>query len=73
MLDLDEYWTKLALPRGLARIAPRRFEGLRPVVANAPPPKTLARFVEHGPTSSLSRANQKNAGTRPTFYLIGTP
>jgi hypothetical protein len=36
----------LARPTGLARIAPKRFLGLRPVVAIAPLRKTLTRFVE---------------------------
>ena len=38
-------WPRAA-PERLAEIAPKRFRGLRPVGANAPPPKTLARFVE---------------------------
>lgn len=32
--------------QSLAGIAPKQFRGLRPFVANASPPKTLARFVK---------------------------
>ena len=62
----------LALPRGLARIAPKRFEGLRPVGANAPPPKTLSRFVEQGPHPSQEIPNQ-NGPTLWTLFNLALP
>ena len=64
----------MARPERLARIAPKRFWGLRPVVAPLLRPKTLSRFVEQELSSSSEELlMQKRVPLGPSFALAARP
>ena len=54
----------------MARIARKRFSGLRPVGAKASPPKTLARFFERGSNPCTTPPNDEGPLRGTLYHLV---